>query len=312
MDAAATPPAAGRTIRILGVPMDLGASHRGTDMGPSALRIAGVADGLRRLGYRIEREQDLVVPAMETRAPADPALRFQPEILAVCTALAEAVGAALDDGALPLIYGGDHSIAMGSVAGVAGHLRRRGERLGLIWFDAHGDMNVPATSPSGNVHGMPLAHLLGFGDPALAGIGGFAPKVRPEDVVLIGLRDLDAGERRVIRDSGVGAYTMREIDERGIGAVVREAIERVSAGTAGFHLSFDVDGLDPEIAPGVGTPVPGGLGYREAHLFMECVADSGRMLSCEVVELNPILDDRNRSAELVRHLLLSAFGLAIL
>ncbi len=301
-----------REIRILGVPMDLGASRRGTDMGPSALRIAGVSEGLRRLGHTVQREQDILVPAMETRLPRDKERRFRREILHVCERLAARTAQILDEGSTPLVYGGDHSIAMGTVSGVAQHFRGRGEDLGLIWFDAHGDMNTPKTSPSGNIHGMPLAHLLGMGDPDLAGIAGFAPKVKPEHVALIGLREIDAGERKIIRDSGVHAYTMREIDERGMGAVVEEALEHVNRGTGGFHLSFDVDGLDPEVAPGVGTPVPGGVDFREAHLLMESAADTGRMCSLEVVELNPVLDERNRSAETMRHLICSAFGLSIL
>ncbi|MBL7007973.1 MAG: arginase [Planctomycetes bacterium] len=301
-----------KQIRILGVPMDLGASRRGTDMGPSALRITGVSEDLRRLGFTVEREQDIMVPAMETRSPADLAQRFRREILHVCERLAARTQQILDEGSTPLVYGGDHSIAMGTVAGVAAHFRSRGEDFGLIWFDAHGDMNTPQSSPSGNIHGMPLAHLLGMGDPELAGIGGFSPKIAPERVVLIGLRDIDGGERKIIRDSGVRAFSMREIDQRGIGAVVDEALALVTHGTAGFHLSFDVDGLDPGIAPGVGTPVPGGVGYREAHLLMECVADTGMLSSLEVVELNPVLDERNRSAETMKHLILSAFGLSIL
>ena len=301
-----------KQIRILGVPMDLGASHRGTDMGPSALRIAGVSKELRRLGYTVEREQDIMVPAMETRTPMDLERRFHREILHVCERLASRTQQILDEGSTPLVYGGDHSIAMGTVAGVSAHFRARQEDFGMIWFDAHGDMNTPQSSPSGNIHGMPLAHLLGMGDPELAGIGGFAPKVKPEHVALVGLRDIDGGERKIIRDSGVHAYTMREIDERGIGAVVNEAIGFVTEGTAGFHLSFDVDGLDPDVAPGVGTPVPGGVAYREAPLLMECIADSGKLRSLEVVELNPVLDDRNRSAETMKQLICSAFGLSIL
>jgi len=238
--------------------------------------------------------------------------RFHREILHICERLASRTQQILDEGSTPLVYGGDHSIAMGTVAGVSAHFRARQEDFGMIWFDAHGDMNTPQSSPSGNIHGMPLAHLLGMGDPELAGIGGFAPKVKPEHVALVGLRDIDGGERKIIRDSGVHAYTMREIDERGIGAVVNEAIGFVTEGTAGFHLSFDVDGLDPDVAPGVGTPVPGGVDYREAHLLMECIADSGKLRSLEVVELNPVLDDRNRSAETMKQLICSAFGLSIL
>ncbi len=303
-----------RPVRIVGVPMDLGASRRGTDMGPSALRIAGIAPALRELGYEVAREDDLFVPAMETREGegGDPRARFKKEILHCCTRLAARVEKLMDEGAIPLVLGGDHSIAMGTVAGVAGHFRQRGQELGLIWFDAHGDINTPESSPSGNIHGMPLAHLLGMGDPDLAGIGGFMPKVRPERTALVGIRDIDAGEREIIRRSGVRTWTMRDLDERGMARVAREILATVSDGTAGFHLSFDVDGLDPEVVPGVGTPVPGGVGFREAHLFLEVLADSRRMTSMEVVELNPLLDSRNQGAVNMKHLICSAFGKSIL
>ncbi len=299
-------------IRILGVPMDLGASRRGTDMGPSALRIAGVASSLRALGLEVEREQDIAVPSMETRDAREVSRRFKREIFHVCERLATRVRKVLEEDSQPLILGGDHSIAMGSVAGVSSYFHARGQALGLLWIDAHGDMNTPRTSPSGNIHGMPLAHLLGHGDPELCGIGGFSPKVLPEHVALLGIRDLDGGERKLIRDSGVHAYTMREIDERGMASVAAEAIAVIRDGTAGFHVSFDVDGLDPEVAPGVGTPVPGGISYREAHLLFELIADSRKMVSCEVVELNPVLDQGNASARVVQRLLLSAFGQSIL
>ncbi len=302
-----------RRVCILGVPMDLGASHRGTDMGPSALRIAGLGPALRRLGLMVERDRDVMVPAMETRPEAGASShRFLEEISHVCTRLAARVLAVREAGILPLVLGGDHSIAMGTVAGLAAWCRRSGAELGLVWFDAHGDMNTPETSPSGNIHGMPLAHLLGRGVPGLAEIGGFAPKVRPEKVALVGVRELDGLERRLLRDSGIRVFTMREIDERGMGPVAEEAAAVVTEGTAGFHLSFDVDGLDPAVAPGVGTPVPGGVSYREAHLLLEVLADTRRLLGMEVVELNPILDERNRSAEVVRQLVLSALGKSIL
>jgi len=292
--------------------MDLGASHRGTDMGPSALRIAGLSDGLRGLGYAVKREQDVGVPAMETRVAKDQSLRFKDEIRYVCTRLAARVKRCLGGGGTPLVLGGDHSIAMGTVAGVAGHFRERGEAIGLLWFDAHGDMNTPESSPSGNIHGMPLAHLLGMGDAALSGIGGFSPKVKPENVALVGIRELDEGEKRQVAASGVSVFTMRDIDERGMGAVADEVVGILTRGTAGFHVSFDVDGLDPAVAPGVGTPVPGGVDFREAHLLLEHIADTDRMTSMEVVELNPILDAGNVSAERVKHLVLSAFGQSIL
>jgi arginase len=301
-----------RTIRIIGVPMDLGASRRGTDMGPSALRIAGLGARLRGIGYEVAREEDIQVPAMETRDFVDIRARYKPQILEVCAQLAEQTRAILDAGDFPLVLGGDHSIAMGTVSGVAAHFHAREERLGLLWFDAHGDMNVPGSSPSGNIHGMPLAHLLGQGDPDLAGLLGFSPKIRPENVAIIGLRSLDAGERSIIRDSGIRALTMRDIDERGMASVAAEALEVVTDGTAGFHVSFDVDGCDPTVIPGSGTLVPGGVQFREAHLLMEYCADSGAMCSLEVVELNPFLDHKNISAERTLELILSAMGKSIL
>ncbi len=299
-------------VQIIGVPMDLGASRRGTDMGPSALRIAGLGAALERLGHQVAVEQDIPVPAMETREPQNKEARFKPEILAVCTELADRVEQALEQERFPLIIGGDHSIAMGSLSGVAAHARAQEESVGLIWFDAHGDMNLPGISPSGNIHGMPLSHLLGHGDEELRMIKGFAPKIRPENVALIGIRDIDAGERKVIRDSGIHAFTMRDIDEQGMAQVAQRALEIVNAGTSGYHVSFDVDGCDPDVIPGTGTRVPGGVNYREAHLLLEYIADDGAMTSMDVVELNPFLDNKNLSAERTLHLILSAMGQSIL
>jgi arginase len=287
---------ADRTVRIIGVPLDLGASRRGTDVGPSALRIAGLGRQLRRMGYTVAREEDVPAPAMETGTPEDIEARFKPQILDVCTRLAERVVTILEDGDFPLILGGDHSIAMGTFAGTASHYRNRGEQVGLIWFDAHGDMNIPGVSPSGNIHGMPLAHLLGKGDEDLRNIQGFSPKVNPENVALIGIRDIDAGERKIINDSGIHAFTMREIDEHGMAAVAQRALEIV----------------DPTVMPGSGTLVPGGVSFREAHLLMEYCADDGNLLSMEIVELNPFLDEGNVSAERAMELLLSAMGKSIL
>jgi arginase len=301
-----------RGVRIIGVPLDLGASRRGTDVGPSALRIAGLGNALRRLGYDVALEEDIPAPAMETRRSEDKHARYKPQILEVCTRLAERVKQVQDAGDFPLVLGGDHSIAMGTVAGTAAHCRDRGQHIGLLWFDAHGDMNVPESSPSGNIHGMPLAHLLGNGDADLKNILGFSPKVRPENVALIGIRAIDAHEREIIRASGIHAFTMREIDEHGMAAVARRALEIVNDGTAGFHVSFDVDGCDPTVIPGSGTLVPGGVSFREAHLLMEYVADSGKMLSLELVELNPFLDERNISARRALELILSAMGKSIL
>jgi arginase len=301
-----------KTIRIVGVPLDLGASRRGTDMGPSALRIAGLGAALRRLGYQVAREEDIPAPAMETRTPEQRDARFKPEILEVCNHLSNKVKNILQANEFPLVIGGDHSIAMGTVAGVSSFYRDQGKKIGLIWFDAHGDMNTPASSPSGNIHGMPLSHLLGQGDDDLKNIGGFHPKVDPENVVLIGVRDIDAGERRIIRESGIHAFTMREIDEQGMAAVAAQALEIVNDGTAGFHISFDVDGCDPTVIPGSGTLVPGGVSFREAHLLLEYCADDGNLLSMEVVELNPFLDERNISAKRTLQLILSAMGKSIL
>lgn len=292
--------------------MDLGASRRGTDMGPSAVRIAGLGPALKRLGYEVARERDIAVPAMETRAPKRREARFYEEILDVCQKLCTRVQKTLGNGDFPLIVGGDHSIAMGSVSGTAAHFRERNEEIGLLWFDAHGDMNIPGVSPSGNIHGMPLAHLLGKGDAGLAGIGGFNGKVKPENVALVGIRDIDEGERKIIRESGIHAYTMREIDERGMAAVAREALDVVTTGTAGFHVSFDVDGCDPGVIPGSGTLVPGGVSFREAHLLLEYCADTQKMVAFDLVELNPFLDQGNVSAERAVQMVLSAFGKSIL
>ena len=301
-----------KIVQIIGVPLDLGASRRGTDMGPSAMRIAGLGAAIRELGYKVDREEDIAAPAMETSAPEDRKARYKPQILQVCTELAEHVKTHLGHGDFPLVIGGDHSIAMGTVAGVASHYREKNQKIGLIWFDAHGDMNIPGVSPSGNIHGMPLAHLLGKGDEDLKSIEGFTPKIDPHNVALIGVRDLDGGERKIIRESGIHAYSMREIDERGIGEVTREALGYVNDGTAGFHVSFDVDGCDPSVIPGSGTLVPGGVNYREAHLLMEYIADDGNMVSMEIVELNPFLDEGNVSAERTLELILSAMGKSIL
>jgi len=301
-----------KIIKIIGVPMDLGASRRGTDMGPSALRIAGLGAAIRAMGYTVEQEEDISVPAMETRALEDSKARYKPQILSVCTELAERVKELMSEGVFPLVLGGDHSIAMGTVSGVTAYYRERGEEMGLIWFDAHGDMNIPGVSPSGNIHGMPLAHLLGRGDPDLAGILGFSPKLNPDKVVLIGIRDIDAGERKIIRESGIHVFTMRDIDEHGMAKVARKTIDIVTNGTAGFHVSFDVDGCDPTVIPGSGTLVPGGVRYREAHLLLEYVADSQQLRSMEVVELNPFIDVGNISAERTLHLITSALGKSIL
>ena len=301
-----------KPVHIVNVPLDLGASRRGTDAGPSAFRIAGLRNAISGLGYTISEETDIPVPIMETRQLEDSNARFKDEILSVCVQLAEQTKGILDSGGTPLVIGGDHSIAMGTVSGASAHFRQEGKKVGLIWFDAHGDMNLPETTPSGNIHGMPLAHLLGYGDPQLSSILGADPAVAPENVALIGIRDIDRVEREFINRSGINAFTMRDIDQLGMSEVSRRALEIVNADTAGFHVSFDLDGCDPEVIPGSGTLVPGGVSFREAHLLLEECASNGRMTSMEVVELNPFLDQANISAERAVTLIQSAFGRSIL
>ncbi|MFN3240327.1 MAG: arginase [Planctomycetota bacterium] len=308
----ATQPDQKPTLRLVGVPMDLGAGRRGVDMGPSAIRIAGVTAALRKLGYHIEDDGDVGVPAPETREPGDESARYLEPIYHVCNRLRLRVRRALDQGDVPVVLGGDHSIAIGTVSGVSEHFHDKGEKIGLIWVDAHGDMNTPDSSPTGNIHGMPLATLLGIGHPRLVEMGGFSPKVQKEHVCLIGIRDIDDTERRIIRESGIHAYTMRDVDERGMRAIMAEAIGYATDGTAGFHVSFDLDGMDPRDVPGTGTPVKGGISWREANLLMEMVSDTGKMRSLEVTELNPILDVRNQSGEVAVDVISSAFGKRIL
>jgi arginase len=302
-----------RKIRIIGVPLDMGASRRGVDMGPSAMRVAGLEARLEALGHQVTDGGNIRVEVAETRASGSSSARYLTEIAETCTRTAEAVVRTLEEGIVPLVLGGDHSLAAGSVSGVAEFYRRRNERIGVIWLDAHSDINTPETSPSGNVHGMPLAALLGLGPEALQDIYGFSPKVAPENTVLIGIRDIDSAERDNIRRAGVAeVYTMRDIDERGMRTVMEEALRAAGRGTAGYHVSLDMDWIDPEDAPGVGTPVRGGATYREAHLAMEILADHGRMVSFEIVEVNPVIDEHNRTAELAVELACSAFGKKIL
>jgi len=299
-----------RKIRIIGVPLDLGASRRGVDMGPSALRIANLVERLKTLGHSVEDIGNLTVSQREQLANCGP--DSIPAIAAVCRELADATAAAVRSGITPLVLGGDHSLAMGSVAGVATALAERGQKLGVIWLDAHGDINTPETSMSGNVHGMPVAHLVGWGDPRLSSFAVPSPAVDPERFVMIGLRDLDPAERVHIRKLGITAYTMRDIDERGLMSVMADAIGIAGRDSGGVHVSCDPDWIDPLDAPGVGTPVRGGATFREAHLALEMVADSARLVSMDFVEINPVLDDRNRTASLAVDLIVSAFGARIL
>ena len=302
-----------QSIRILGVPLDMGASRRGVDMGPSAIRIARLQQRLQELGFQVADGGNINVEIAETQSTGEGNARYLAEITRACTLTAEAVRRTLQEGFTPLVLGGDHSIAAGTVSGVAAHYRRQEQKVGLIWLDAHTDINTPSTSPSGNVHGMPLAALHGLGPDSLAEIFGYAPKLSGENTVLIGIRSVDAKERENLRRAGVArVFTMRDLDERGMRSVMEEALEIAGKGTAGYHVSLDVDWIDPEDAPGVGTPVRGGATYREAHLAMEILADHGRMTSFELVEVNPILDVHNRTAELAVELACSAFGKKIL
>lgn len=299
-------------VEILGVPLDLGAGRRGVDMGPSAIRIAGLRKRISNLGCEVSDGGDLPISIAEMLRIEDPKLKYLPEIAKVATHLAQSVRDVLHRGNLPLVLGGDHSIAIGSISGVASYFRERNQSLGLIWIDAHGDMNTAATSPSGNIHGMPFAVCLGNGVPELTQIAGAFAKINPRDAVLVGARCLDAQEQELIRQSGISVHTMEDIDRRGIYAVMTEALESATAHVDALHVSFDVDALDPQIAPGVGTPVRGGLTYREAHTAMEILATCDKLCSMEVVEVNPVLDVRNQTAEMAVELVLSALGKRIL
>ena len=299
-------------IAIIGAPLDLGAGRRGVDMGPSAMRVANINKRVAALGYEVEDLGNVAVDQPESLPEGPRHAKYLPQIAAACQRLATMVEQVADEGKAPLVMGGDHSIAIGTVAGMARHFRRKKKRMGLLWIDAHADMNTPQTSPSGNVHGMPLACCIGLGPEELTKLLGFAPKVQPRNVALVGLRDVDILERPHVRGSGVRAFTMRDIDERGLRSVMKEAIGIATDGTAGVHLSLDMDYVDPQYAPGVGTPVRGGATYREAHLAMEMICDSGHMVSMEVVEVNPVIDETNRTADLAVELVMSALGKKIL
>jgi arginase len=301
-----------KTVAIIGAPLDLGAGRRGVDMGPSALRVANLNARIESLGINVEDLGNVAVTQPESARPGQKNARYLEQIAATCRELAARVESAADRGLFPLVLGGDHSVAIGTVSGMAQSLRKRNEKLGVIWLDAHSDMNTPKTSPSGNVHGMPLACLVGYGPKELTDLYGYAPKVDSKNVVLVGIRDVDMTEREVVKRSGVTVYTMRDVDEHGMRTVMREAILRASDGTSGIHISLDMDGVDPDEAPGVGTPVRGGFSYREAHLAMEILSDSGLVRSMEIVEVNPILDTANRTANLGVELVMSALGKRIL
>jgi arginase len=299
-------------IAIIGAPLDLGQGRRGVDMGPSAMRVANLNARVAALGYTVEDLGNVPAEQAESLPEGDASAKYLPQITAACVRLAGLVEQALSRGSVPLVLGGDHSVAVGTASGVSRYFRGRNQTAGLIWLDAHADMNTPESSPSGNVHGMPLACLLGMGPPELAGLLGFRPKIAAHNAVIVGLRDVDQMEKPHVGESGIRAFTMRDIDERGLRSVMEEAIRLASDGTAGFHLSLDMDFVDPQHAPGVGTPVRGGATYREAHLAMEMICDSGKMISLEVVEVNPVIDEVNRTADLAVELVMSALGKRIL
>jgi arginase len=306
---APTPP---MIIHLLGVPMDLGSGRRGVDMGPSAIRIAGLADRLAELGHKVVDEGDVGIRNMEALKVGDVRARYLAEIARASRLVCAKVDRIVSKGRFPLVLGGDHSISVGTVSAIAMAARREGKKVGLLWVDAHGDINTPETSPSGNIHGMPVAALLGEGPVELTSIGGEGPKVDPRNVAMVAIRSLDEGEKIRLKRYGVEVHTMSEVDRAGIDTVMKEALARVTDGADRVHVSFDLDAVDPTVAPGVGTPVKGGLDYREAHLLMEMLSDSGVMTSLEVVEANPILDDRNSSAAFAVELVQSAFGKRIL
>jgi arginase len=299
-------------IRILGVPLDLGQERRGVDMGPSAVRAAGLNAALKTLGHKVEDAGNIHVRNPEEQHFGDRHAKYLNEIAETCQEVAHRVYQSLEAGFFPLSLGGDHSVAIGTQAGVAKFYRDREKSVGLLWIDAHADMNTPESSPSGNVHGMPFAATLGIGPESLTGIFGFSPKVAHRNCVLIGARNLDSPERTHVKQSGINVFTMRDVDEQGMRAVMEKSLAFATEGTAGFIVSFDMDVMDPTDAPGVGTPVPGGITFREAHLAMEMIADSRKMVALEVVEVNPIIDAGNRTAALGVGLVTSALGKKIL
>lgn len=305
-------PGAGKRVSILGVPLGFGSSLAGVDIGPAALRVARINQRIAQLGYEVRDLGDLRIERPSVLAEATENPKYLREISRACEDLSVEVQNILSAGEVPVTLGGDHSIAIGSISGVSAFYRERNQQVGLIWFDAHADMNTPETSPSGNIHGMPLAALLGYGAPELTNVAGFAPKLDPAFCAHIGARDLDQGERQLIRQLGLRFFTMREIDERGMAACVDDAIAIAASASGGYCVTFDIDVMDPGDAPGSGTLVRGGLGYRESHLAMEKIAEAGGMRSLEVVEINTALDINNRTAELGVELILSALGKIIL
>jgi arginase len=299
-------------IRIIGVPMDLGASRRGVDMGPSALRVAGLQARIKQLGHQVEDIGNISVKQPEEMSYGEKRAKYLAEIADACKDLGAIVEKSLEESMLPVVLGGDHSIAAGTLSGIASYFKKKEKKIGLIWLDAHGDINTPESSPSGNVHGMPLAAAMGYGATELVELQGFKPKVEPQNISLVGIRDLDSQEKKLAKKSGVHVFTMRDIDERGMREVMSDALKYAMDDTDGISVSLDMDFVDPSDAPGVGTPVRGGVTYREAHLAMEMIADTEAMVSLEIVEINPVIDEHNRTALLGVELVLSGLGKKIL
>ena len=301
-----------KTVNLIGFPMDLGADRRGVDMGPSAVSIANLQDKLEHLGYKVIDSGDINIQIMEKQKIANPKLKFLNEILRTSKILASRIEKVLEKDQFPLCIGGDHSMALGTIAGISSYCRKNKLKMGVIWIDAHPDMNTDLTSPSGNIHGMPLAASLGIGNEQLVKFYGFSPKVKPENCALIGIRSIDILERELIKKLNIPIYTMSEIDKLGIHRVITRVLKHFKENVDHIHVSFDLDSVDPSIVPGVGTPVPGGLSYREAHLIMEAIAECGCMSSLEITEVNPILDNKNKSAVFASEIVASSMGQRIL
>ncbi|MEO8398232.1 MAG: arginase [Ignavibacteriaceae bacterium] len=301
-----------KTVNLIGFPMDLGADRRGVDMGPSAVRIANIQDKLEKLGYKVIDSGDINIQIMEKQKIINPKLKYLNEILKTSKILASRVEKALEKNQFPLCLGGDHSMALGSIAGISSYCRKNNLELGVIWIDAHPDMNTEETTPSGNIHGMPLAASLGIGHEKLVNFYGFSPKVKPENCALIGIRSIDPLERVRIKKLNLQVYTMSDVDKIGIHRIISRVLKQFKEKVDHIHVSFDLDSVDPSFAPGVGTPIPGGLSYRETHLLMEAIAECGCMSSLEVTEVNPILDNKNKSAVFASDVIASSMGQRIL
>ena len=301
-----------KIVNIIGFPMDLGADRRGVDMGPSALRIAGLPERLQNLGYKIIDDGDIIIQIKEKQKVENPKLKYLDEILKTSKILAKKVEKSLSQNHFPLCIGGDHSMAIGTIAGISSYCIKNKLKLGVIWIDAHADMNTDKTSPSGNIHGMPLAANLGLGNEKLVNFYGVTPKLKPENTALIGVRSIDEFEKKNIKQMNLSVYTMSDVDKLGIHRIIARVLKQFQEKVDHIHVSFDLDSVDPALAPGVGTPVPGGLNFRESHLLMESIAECGCMSSLEVTEVNPILDDKNKSAQFAAELIASSMGQRIL